>query len=196
MFGNIGQRLLGNPEHGGGVRFREFQFHCISDAQAARNTAALGETTHQPFNRRNQSQIVEQHGPQIRGHAPRCSDCAVQQSHHVAQLLANRLQSTRSVFTHPERIHLQRRQRLRKLVVKLSRETGLFFFPDGIGRDGEGMMFRRKPCPISQRQGRIKHKRLRDRFGFVKMTVCRTAIYPDRTLRLHTRLNSITHKSS
>ena len=142
VLGNIDERLLHDAEKSGGVGL--FKLKVVSHLQRAGHARALRETLHQPFERRDQPEVVEQQRTQISGNAPRCGQCVVQHGDHAAETGRDfrRGVSVSEPVAHPDGVHLQRRQRLRQIVVQLTRDPGFFTLADVVGLGGEGAQLR------------------------------------------------------
>jgi len=84
-------------------------------------------------------QVVEDQGAQVGGDAARRGHGAVEHLQHAREFGRDGLRRRLGgVVAQPDRVHLQRRQRLGQLVVQLARDAGLFFLADRMGRGGEG----------------------------------------------------------
>ncbi len=86
MLGDVGQRFLDDAKNCGGMRLMQMQVR-YADGELAWHAGALSEVLHQPFYRRQETQIVEHQRPQVGGDPPRRRDRGVEQDFHALQFL-------------------------------------------------------------------------------------------------------------
>ena len=89
MLGDVGQRFLDDAKDRSRMRIMQFQVRG-ADGQLAWYARALREIIYQPFDGRQQAQIVEHERPQVGGHAPRRRDRGVEQRFHPFQFFRKR----------------------------------------------------------------------------------------------------------